>query len=203
MPTRAWPNASRRCASRSQHTDTDDAGQFRQSRRLPTTQPPRTTATLLLAPSLAVAVLALSRACIVTDRRVDAARAGVPDRPISRVRLARSARSLPHIQARRRGRLQRRRSSRAASRRTGSCARRALGRQCDDQLRGVPKTKALARDRLGFRAKQVARDLGEDGRRASKAGQRGIGYPDLGPMRSRAVGGLQWVLRGQPERNQP
>ena len=30
-----------------------------------------------------------------------------------------------------------------------------LGRQCDDQLRGVPKTKALARDRLGFRAEQV------------------------------------------------
>jgi hypothetical protein len=25
----------------------------------------------------------------------------------------------------------------------------------------------------------------------------------LGAMRSRAVGGLQWVLRGQPERNQP
>jgi hypothetical protein len=26
---------------------------------------------------------------------------------------------------------------------------------------------------------------------------------DVVAMRSRAVGGLQWVLRGQPERNQP
>ena len=39
MPTRAWPNASRRCAGRLPHTDTDDVGQFRESRRLPTILP--------------------------------------------------------------------------------------------------------------------------------------------------------------------
>ena len=34
-------------------------------------------------------------------------------------------------------------------------------------------------------------------------GSEGMGDPGLGAMRSRAAGGLQWVLRDQPERNQP
>lgn len=43
---------------------------------------------------LAIALIAPSRACIATDRRAGAASDGVRDRPISRVRLPRSARSL-------------------------------------------------------------------------------------------------------------
>ena len=38
-PTRACPNASRRCAGRLQHTDTDDAAHSRAPRGLPTIQP--------------------------------------------------------------------------------------------------------------------------------------------------------------------
>lgn len=42
-PTRACPNASRRCAGRSQHTHTDDAAHSRASRGLPTIQPTQRT----------------------------------------------------------------------------------------------------------------------------------------------------------------
>ena len=73
-----------------------------------------------------------------------------------------------------------------------SRARRGAIRRSDRHL--APLLAALCRTRMTLAKMIVER---------AEQGSNGIGHPDLGAMRSRTVGGLQWVLRGQPERNQP